>query len=158
MTTMLQTLSPLPHPFYRLELSYFLPKFREVLVDMWGDVAYFIDVSTSEAIHRNLDCINDYGKDLVPILGYIDSNSDEFKDNMRVTRKMLRLGRNFNHPFSILVGMAFSHATTLLPLVFATKVYRLWCKLFENAANEYYENRSLRAIRDRAPEDSRGES
>ena len=123
-----------------------------------GDVSYFMEVSSPDAINRNIECINDYGKDLVPILGYVDPTSKEFVNNLRMTRKMFKLESSFNYPFSILVSMATSHATTLLPLVFATKVYQLWYKLFENAANEYYENRSLRAIRDRSPEDSREES
>ena len=154
----LSSLGPLPRRFHRLELSYFLPKFRKVLMAMWYDVCYFNDTQFTLNSPKEFDCINDYGRDLVPILGYIDSSSEEFRRNLSLTRRIIRIEHKLEEQldFSIVVGMTFSHATTILPLVFATQVYRLWYEMFENAARRYYNFESRRDIRDRSPKDSGG--
>jgi hypothetical protein len=155
----LSSLDPLPQRFHRLELSYFMPRFRKVLMDMWCDVYCVDDMMINLGGPRDFDCINDYGKDLIPILGYIDSSAEEFKRNLALTQRMINSEQGLGHQgFSIVVGMTFSHATTVLPLVFATQVYRLWYKLFEDAAGYYYKFERRRDTRDRSPKDSRGAS
>ena len=124
---------------------------------MWCDVYCADDMMITLGGPRNFDCINDYGKDLIPILGYIDSSKEEFKRNLALTRRLLGVDSGLDHQdFSIVVSMTPSHTTAILPLVFATQVYRLWYKLFEDAANHYYKFESRRGIRDRSPKDSGG--
>ena len=126
-------------------------------MDMWCDIYCADDTMITLGGPRNFDCINDYGKDLIPILGYIDSSKEEFKRNLALTRRMLDVDCGLGHQdFSIVMGMASSSARNVLPLVFATQVYRLWYNLFEDAANYYYKFERRRGIRDRSPKDSGG--
>ena len=149
----LQSLQPLPDDFYRLELSFFLPKFRKVLLAQWNEVACFLEPSVIISADRRFDCINDYGVDLVPILGYIDPMSASFQEYLDLTHKMFKVEDTLQDPLSLSMGMPFFQISTLLPLVFATKVYQLWYKLFEDAVNKYYEYGDLRTT-DGSPKDS----
>jgi|TARA_R110000824_G_C15184460_1_gene674122 hypothetical protein len=149
----LQSLQPLPDDFYRLELSFFLPKFRKVLLAQWNEVACFLGADFIVSADRKFDCINDYGVDLVPILGYIDPTSDLFQEYLELTHKMFKVESPLQDSLALPTGMSFLQVSTLLPLVFATKVYQLWYKLFEEAVNKYYEYGDLRTT-DGSPKDS----
>ena len=123
----------------------------------WCDVYCTDDTMITLGGPRNFDCINDYGKDLIPILGYIDSSKEEFKRNLSLTHRMLDVDCGLDsQDFSLIMGMASSSARSVLPLVFSTQVYRLWYNMFEDAANYYYKFERRRGIRDRSPKDSGG--
>jgi hypothetical protein len=135
----LTNLKPLPEIKYRLELSYFLPKFREELIKMWQDIAPYDILSVERAASSELKCINEYGKDLTYILGYIDPTSKEYKANILRTKQMLEVDSKLDYQFTVTVGANFTHTTHMLPLVYATKTYYQWQHMFEEAANRFYE-------------------